>query len=81
LRPNTCRGSSAPSATPTSANHVQTWTWILHGDVDLGGLTPDPERQLLEFGPAVSVEIDARGDDGPAVDAEPDQAGEEWNAA
>ena len=61
--------------------HLQTWTWILHGEVDLGGLTPDPERQLLEFGPVVSVEIDVRGDDGPPLAAEPDEAAEEWDAA
>jgi hypothetical protein len=38
--------------------HVQTWTWILHGEVDLGGLALDPECQLLEFGSPVVVEID-----------------------
>lgn len=61
--------------------HVQTWTWILHGEVDLGGLTPDPERQLLDFGPAVSVEIDSGGDDAQAEAADAQEIEEWWNAA
>jgi len=60
--------------------HVQTWTWILRGEVDLGGLTPDPQHQLLEFGAGLAVEMDTA--DGDLAGAEDDdEHGEEWNAA
>ncbi len=63
--------------------HVQTWTWILHGEVDLGGLAPDPECQLLEFGPPVVVEIDNHDTDTLPVETETgsEQMHEEWEAA
>lgn len=38
--------------------HVESWSWILRGEVDLGGMAPDPNRRLLEFGPLAEVEID-----------------------
>jgi len=38
--------------------HVETWSWILRGEVDLGGMAPDPNRRLLEFGPLADVELD-----------------------
>jgi hypothetical protein len=53
--------------------HVETWTWILRGEVDLGGMTPDPNRRLLEFGPPAQVELDNSIDEemaSPERDAE-----------
>jgi uncharacterized protein DUF4365 len=38
--------------------HVETWSWILRGEVDLGGMAPDPDRRLLEFGPLADLELD-----------------------
>ncbi len=38
--------------------HVETWTWILKGEVDLGGVAPDPARQLIEFGEVAQVDVD-----------------------
>jgi hypothetical protein len=38
--------------------HVESWSWILRGEVDLGGMAPDPNRRLLEFGPLADVELD-----------------------
>jgi hypothetical protein len=38
--------------------HVETWSWILRGQVDLGGMAPDPNRRLLEFGSPIEVELD-----------------------
>jgi hypothetical protein len=52
--------------------HVQTWTWILHGEVDLGGLAPDPECQLLEFGSPVVIEVDHEDADTLPVETEAD---------
>ena len=43
--------------------HVETWSWILRGAVDLGGMAPDPNRQLLEFGPLADVELDNSPED------------------
>lgn len=43
--------------------HVETWSWILRGEVDLGGMAPDPNRQLLEFGPLADVELDNSPED------------------
>jgi hypothetical protein len=61
--------------------HVQTWTWILRVEVDLGGLAPDPARQLLEFGPAVTFEIDSQEAGATAADGEDEVGIEEWEAA
>jgi Domain of unknown function (DUF4365) len=38
--------------------NVDTLGRILRGDVDLGGLTPDPEHQLLTFGELAHVRLD-----------------------
>jgi hypothetical protein len=38
--------------------HVETWSWILRGEIDFGGMAPDPNRRLLEFGPLADVELD-----------------------
>jgi hypothetical protein len=43
--------------------HVETWSWILRGELDLGGMAPDPSRRLLEFGPLADVELDNSADD------------------
>jgi hypothetical protein len=43
--------------------HVETWSWILRGEVDLGGMAPDPNRRLIEFGPLAHVELDNSADD------------------
>lgn len=43
--------------------HVETWSWILRGDVDLGGMAPDPSRRLLEFGSLADVELDNSPED------------------
>src|SRR5215211_2882242 len=56
--------------------HVQTWTWILTGEVDLGGMAPDPEHQYLRFGSVVTVDVDSapQGEEGTAeADAESGQ--------
>lgn len=39
--------------------HVETWSWILRGVVDLGGLAPDPTRRFIDFGPQCEVEIES----------------------
>lgn len=39
--------------------HVETWSWILRGDVDLGGMAPDPTNRFLEFGRQCEVELDS----------------------
>jgi len=66
--------------------HVQTWTWILRGEVDLGGLAPDPESQMLEFGPPVVIEVDHDDTETLPVETETDHApaqdiGGTWEAA
>lgn len=43
--------------------HVETWSWILRGEVDLGGMAPDPNRRLIEFGLLADVELDNSADD------------------
>jgi hypothetical protein len=43
--------------------HVETWSWILRGEVDLGGMAPDPNRRLIEFDPLADVELDNSADD------------------
>jgi hypothetical protein len=48
--------------------HLETWSWILRGDLDLGGMAPDPERRLLEFGPLAEVEIDSTVEEGIATE-------------
>ncbi|MGH2376117.1 MAG: hypothetical protein ACRDJ4_14505 [Actinomycetota bacterium] len=48
---------------PDVRRHVETWSWILRGEVDLGGMAPDPTRRLLEFGPLADVELDNSPED------------------
>jgi hypothetical protein len=60
--------------------HVQTWMWILRDEVDLGGLTPDPERQLMEFGQMAQVELDA-GEQMPGDASDGSVASGAWEAA
>lgn len=58
--------------------NVDSLARVLRGDVDLGGLTPDPDYLLLEFGELESVRLDTSGavddevaddlDDGPEDD-------------
>lgn len=43
--------------------NVDTLARLLRGEVDLGGLTPDPEHQLLEFGELADVRLDTAEDD------------------
>ena len=58
--------------------NVDTLARLLRGEVDLGGLTPDPEHQLLEFGELAGVRLDTGTDDelGDADDLELDDADE-----
>jgi hypothetical protein len=42
--------------------NVDTLARLLRGDVDLGGLTPDPEHQLLGFGELAHVRLDTGED-------------------
>lgn len=52
--------------------NVDSLALVLRGDVDLGGLTPDPDYLLLEFGDLESVRLDTSGDaeDEVAVDSD-----------
>lgn len=43
--------------------HVETWSWILRGEIDLGGMAPDPNRRLIEFGALADVEVDNSTDE------------------
>lgn len=43
--------------------NVDTLARILRGDVDLGGLTPDPEDQLLRFGELARVQLNTGHED------------------
>jgi hypothetical protein len=43
--------------------NVDTLARLLRGEVDLGGLTPDPEHQLLRFGELADVRLDTGEDD------------------
>jgi hypothetical protein len=43
--------------------NVDTLARLLRGEVDLGGLTPDPDHQLLEFGELADVRLDTGEDD------------------
>ena len=43
--------------------NVDTLARLLRGEVDLGGLTPEPEHQLLEFGELADVRLDTGEDD------------------
>jgi hypothetical protein len=62
--------------------NVDTLARVLRGDVDLGGLAPDPDHQLLEFGALAQVRLDTGGDDqyevddNVGVDDEEDESGD-----
>lgn len=43
--------------------NVDTLALVIRGDVDLGGLAPEPEHQLLEFGELEQVRVDTGGED------------------
>jgi hypothetical protein len=43
--------------------NVDTLARVLRGDVDLGGLAPDPEHQILEFGELEQVRLDTGDED------------------
>ena len=58
--------------------NVDTLARILRGAVDLGGLTPDPDQQLLTFGELADVRLDTGDDeigelDGENVDEQEDE--------
>jgi hypothetical protein len=53
--------------------NVDTLARLLRGEVDLGGLTPDPEHRLLEFGELASVKLDT-GEDQAALDEDLSEA-------
>lgn len=48
--------------------NVDTLARVLRGDVDLGGLAPDPEHQLLEFGELEQVRLDTGAEELQGVD-------------
>jgi hypothetical protein len=52
--------------------NVDTLARVLRGDVDLGGLAPDPEHQLLEFGALAQVQLDTSGENLDGIDGEAD---------
>jgi hypothetical protein len=55
--------------------HVETWSWVLRGEIDLGGMAPDPNRRLIEFGALADVEVDNSPDDEmAAAEAAPEPA-------
>ena len=62
--------------------NVDTLARLLRGEVDLGGLTPDPDHQLLEFGELADVRLDTGEDDAlhhpdASMDTEADEEHEE----
>jgi hypothetical protein len=57
--------------------NVDTLARLVRGDVDLGGLAPDPEHQLLQFGALAEVRLDTGANDQYEVDDEVDVDGEE----
>jgi hypothetical protein len=62
--------------------NVDTLARLLRGEVDLGGLTPDPEHHLIEFGELADVRLDtgegdALHDADATIDTESDEEHEE----
>ncbi len=58
--------------------NVDTLARLLRGEVDLGGLTPDPDHQLLGFGELADVRLDTGDDDElDGVDVEADEEDKE----
>jgi hypothetical protein len=57
--------------------NVDTLARLLRGDVDLGGLTPDPDHQLLSFSKLVQVRLDTGEDELDEADDDVDEGEDE----
>jgi len=57
--------------------NIDTLARVLRGDVDLGGLAPDPEHELLEFGELEQVRLDTGGEAVDEIDDEADRDDDE----